>query len=159
MRQFTDNNPGILGKHYYQCCSSHPTHSRRQYRDYIIDLYGVKNSTMSYSKCKMLSLSCLLSFYTIPKSLLFNSKNFFYFLVYIAGIQSRSVQTEKYTTLTNNKMIIVKVERKESLRHGAAIANLLGKLAYAESACVLSAEDMADHMYGRERSISVRERF
>ena len=69
------------------------------------------------------------------------------------------MQTEKYTTLTNNKMIIVKVERKESLRHGAAIASLLGKLAYAESACVLSAEGMADHMYGRERSISVRERF
>ena len=35
---------------------------------------------MSYSKCAMPSLSCLLSFYTIPISLFFNSK-FFYFLV------------------------------------------------------------------------------
>ena len=83
MRQFTDNILGILGEHYYQCCSSHPTHSRRQYRDYIIDLYGVKDSTMSYSKCAMPSLSCLLSFYTIPISLFFNSKIFFYFLVII----------------------------------------------------------------------------
>ena len=48
--------------------------------DYIIDLYGVKDSTMSYSKCAMPSLSCLLSFYTIPISLFFNLKNF-YFLV------------------------------------------------------------------------------
>ena len=75
MRQFTDNIPGILGEHYYQCCSRHPTHSRQRYRDYIIDLYGVKDSTTSYSKCAMPSLSCLLSFYTIPISLFFNPKN------------------------------------------------------------------------------------
>ena len=82
MRQFTDNIPGILGEHDYQCCSSHPTHSRRQYRDYIIDLYGVKDSTMSYSKCAMPSLSCLLSFYTISISLFF-IRRILYFLVYI----------------------------------------------------------------------------
>ena len=40
--------------------------SRRQYRDYIIDLYGVKDSTNSNSKCGMPFLSFLLSFYTIP---------------------------------------------------------------------------------------------
>ena len=33
---------------------------------------------MSYSKCAMPSLSCLLSFYTIPISLFFNSKNFLF---------------------------------------------------------------------------------
>ena len=55
--------------------------SRRQYRDYIIDLYGVKDSTMSYSKCAMPPLSCLLSFYTIPISIFFEFKEFFYFLV------------------------------------------------------------------------------
>ena len=44
--------------------------SRQQYRDYIIDLYGVKDSPMSNSKCAMPSLSCLLSFYTIPISLI-----------------------------------------------------------------------------------------
>ena len=36
--------------------------SRRQYRDYTIDLYGVKDSTMSNSKCAMPSLPCLFSF-------------------------------------------------------------------------------------------------
>ena len=41
--------------------------SRRQYRDYIIDLYGVKHCTVSNS---MPSLSCLLSFYTIPISII-----------------------------------------------------------------------------------------
>ena len=40
----------------------------------------VKDSTMSHSICAMPSLSCLLSFYTIPISLFFISKNF-YFLV------------------------------------------------------------------------------
>ena len=35
---------------------------------------------MSYSKCAMLSLSCLLSFYTIPISLFFEFKDFFNFL-------------------------------------------------------------------------------
>ena len=49
----------------YQCCS-HPTHSRQQYRDYIINLYGVKHSTVNNTKYAMPSLSCLLSFYTIP---------------------------------------------------------------------------------------------
>ena len=44
--------------------------SMRQYRDYIIDLYGVKDSTMSNFKCAMPSLSCILSFYTIPISLI-----------------------------------------------------------------------------------------
>ena len=43
--------------------------SRRQYRDYIVDLYGVKHCTVSNSNCVMPSLSCLLSFYTIPISL------------------------------------------------------------------------------------------
>ena len=52
--------------------------SRRQYRDYIIDLYGVKHCTVSNSKCAMPSLSCLFSFYTIPISLFFNSKNFLF---------------------------------------------------------------------------------
>ena len=33
---------------------------------------------MSYSKCAMPSLSCLLSSYTIPISLFFNSKNFLF---------------------------------------------------------------------------------
>ena len=33
---------------------------------------------MSYSKCAMPSLSCLLSFYIIPISLFFNSKNFLF---------------------------------------------------------------------------------
>ena len=33
---------------------------------------------MSYSICEMPSLSCLLSFYTIPISLFFNSKNFLF---------------------------------------------------------------------------------
>ena len=42
--------------------------SRQQYRDYIIGSYGVKHSTVSNSKCAMSSLSCLLSFYTIPIS-------------------------------------------------------------------------------------------
>ena len=37
---------------------------------------------MSYSKCAMPSLSCLLSFYTIPISLFFEFEEFFYFLVY-----------------------------------------------------------------------------
>ena len=55
--------------------------SRRQYRDYIIDLYYVKHSTMSNSKCAMPSLSCLLSFYTIPISLFFEFEDFFYFLL------------------------------------------------------------------------------
>ena len=44
--------------------------SRQQYRDYTIDLYGVKDSTMSNSKCAMPSLSCLLYFYTIPITLI-----------------------------------------------------------------------------------------
>ena len=44
--------------------------SRRQYRDYIIDLYGVEDSTMSNSKCGMPFPSCLLSFCTIPISLI-----------------------------------------------------------------------------------------
>ena len=52
--------------------------SMQQYRDYIIDLYGVKASTMSNSKCVMPSLSCLLSFYTIPISLFFISKIFLF---------------------------------------------------------------------------------
>ena len=50
--------------------------SRRQCRDYIIDLYGVKDSTTSNSKCAMISLSCLLSFYTIPISLFFEFEEF-----------------------------------------------------------------------------------
>ena len=36
---------------------------------------------MSYSKCAMPSLSCLLSSYTIPISLFFELEEFFYFLV------------------------------------------------------------------------------
>ena len=44
--------------------------SRRQYRDYIINLYGVKHSTVSNSKCAIPSLSCLFYFYTIPISLI-----------------------------------------------------------------------------------------
>ena len=63
--------------------ATQPTAGSNNYRHYIIDLYGVKNSTMSYYKCSMPSLSCLLSFYTIPISLFFNSKIFFYFLVLI----------------------------------------------------------------------------
>ena len=49
---------------------------------------------MSYSKCAMPSLSCLLSFYTIPMSLFFNSKNFFYFLVLKEIRQLRKDQEE-----------------------------------------------------------------
>ena len=37
---------------------------------------------MSYSKCAMPSLSCLLSFYTIPISLFFNSKIFLFSSIY-----------------------------------------------------------------------------
>ena len=44
-----------------------------------MDLYGVKDSTMSYSKCAMPSLSCLLSFHTIPISLFFEFEDFFLF--------------------------------------------------------------------------------
>ena len=45
-------------------------------RDYIIYFYGVKHSTWTITKCAMPALSCLLSFYTIPISLIFFSKNF-----------------------------------------------------------------------------------
>ena len=45
--------------------------ARQQYRDYIINLYSVKHSTVSNTKYAMPSLFCLLSFYTIPISLIF----------------------------------------------------------------------------------------
>ena len=45
--------------------------------DYIINLYGVKDSTMSNSKCAKLFLSCLLSFYTISMSLILYFEEFF----------------------------------------------------------------------------------
>ena len=58
--------------------------SRGQYRDYIINLYDVKHCTVSNFKCKMPSLSCLLSFYTIHiHPSLFNSKNFMVSLLFL----------------------------------------------------------------------------
>ena len=39
--------------------------------DYVIYLYGVKHSTVSNTNYAIQSLSCLLSFYTIPISLIF----------------------------------------------------------------------------------------
>ena len=71
----TDRVPGILGEYAYQCCS-HSAQSRQQYGDFIIDLYGVKHSTVSNPKFGMPSLSCLLYVYTISISSLFNLKIF-----------------------------------------------------------------------------------
>ena len=66
--QFTDNVPGILGEHYDQCCSSHPTHSRWQYRDHrLVWCEGFHNEL--FQMCNPF-LSCLLSFHTIPTCLL-----------------------------------------------------------------------------------------
>ena len=65
-------------------------------------------------------------------------------------IACKPKDTQLKLELSNHKMIIVKLERKESLRHGAAIANP-GELAYAKCACGLSAEKMADRMYDPPR--------
>ena len=52
----------------------------RQYRDYIIDFNGVKDSTMSYSKCTMPSLSFFSLFIPSLYPSFLNS-NKFYFIV------------------------------------------------------------------------------
>ena len=61
----------IIPTGHCKCFSEVVCSARRQYRDYIINLYGVKHSTVSNTKYAMPSLSCLLSFYTIPISLIF----------------------------------------------------------------------------------------
>ena len=61
----------IIPTGHCKCFSEVVCSARRQYRDYIINLYSVKHSTVSNTKYAMPSLSCLLSFYTIPISLIF----------------------------------------------------------------------------------------
>ena len=67
--------------------------SRRQYRDFIIGLYGVKHCTVSNFKCAMPSLSCFLLFIPSLYPSFFNSKKLLfsslpYFLCMHAYIKS-----------------------------------------------------------------------
>ena len=58
-----------------KCFSEVVCSAGQQYRDYIINLYGVKYSTVSNTKYAMPSLSCLPSFIPSLYRSFFNSKN------------------------------------------------------------------------------------
>ena len=106
---------------------------------YIIDLYGVKDSTMSYSKCAMPSLSCLLSFYTIPIALFFNSKNFLF-----SSIQSTTVLCDRDGRGFQSSPYIRKIWFKLSLsmwiqfccRRRVAMGNIHMYLKYFENGII-----------------------
>ena len=54
---------------------------------------------MSYSKCAMPSLSCLLSFYTIPISFFFEFKDFFLFSSWRAGASQLSYNGHDFSVI------------------------------------------------------------
>ena len=74
--------------------------------------------------------------------------------------------TQLWLDLSNPRMIIVKLESKESLRQSRREQHIVNgrtpELAYDQCACVFSVGNMADPMnghQGRERSMSAKEQF
>ena len=80
--------------------------SRQKYRNHIIYFYSVKHFTVNNTKCAMPSLSCLLSFYTIPISPIYSffisySPFFFYACMHNINLESKGPRSLNFVTLDN----------------------------------------------------------
>ena len=70
MRQLVDNVPGILGEYDYQCCSSHPTHSRREYNSSTCMVWSISQWAIPNAQYHLYLVSFLLYHPYIPHCLI-----------------------------------------------------------------------------------------